>query len=197
MARRSDIVVAGGVVGHHQHSIQVASGQQSVSAVVNGMAVSWSGQPMSVTTTPVVQPTASGVEVLTAIERVVSFRMLGMASVTSGVTMATASTIAVFLLGAPIFVLAAWAPAALLLTAGGFMAFRRGPSAGGVSEGQILESAHRHGGTLTIARLALDTGRSMADCQKQLDAMVAAGWVTVDVDDDGLLTYRIASLGSR
>lgn len=197
MASRSEIVVGGLVVSHDQQSIQVTSSQTGVSvshAIVRGAPMPWSGQPSDRTALAPVHPAMLDSAIGTILDRVLKSRALGVASATSGVTMATAAAVAVFLLGAPAFMLAAWVPATLLLTAGGFLAFRRGPSAGEVSESRVLESAHQRGGTLTVATLALDTGRSMADCQKQLDAMVAAGWVTMDVDGDGLLTYHIASL---
>ena len=199
MARSSDIVV--GVSSHSQNSIHVSTSQPGMStshAVVNGVAVSWSGQPTNIAAWPPSStPSAFDGEYRTALERVLTSRALGVVTVTGGVTMVTATSIAVFLLGAPLFLLAAWVPAALLLTGGGFLTLRRGAGSTRVSDSQVLASAQRHAGILTVAALALDTGHAMVDCQKQLDAMVAGGWVAVDVSDDGLLTYRFASLVSR
>lgn len=164
-------------------------------SVVNGVPVPWPGHPTVVGPPSAMTPWMLDEGVQSALKRVMTSSLLGLASLASGFILATAATAAVLLLGAPMFFLAAWAPASLLLGVGGLLTLRGKTARQALSESQVLESAHRRGGVLTVATLALDTGSGLSECQKQLDAMVAAGWVTMDVTDDGLLTYRIAAFG--
>ena len=196
MGQRSDGVVipAGDLRGPQPMGLQ-----QSINinhnVNINGVAVPWPGPPMPGAHSPQAVPVPIEDELGISLARLGSSRTMGIASLTGGATIATASTVAVCLLGAPVFILGALVPAALLLTVGSMLTLRKAsPSEPAMSETLVLESAQRRGGTLTVVTLALDTRRPMAECQQRLDAMVAAGWATMDVDDQGILTYRIASL---
>lgn len=180
----------------HQPGSQMVTVQHhvSVSSASNGVVRAWAGTPMpDVLPSQAIATHLEG-DIRSALGRVLRSRALGVASLASGGALATAVSLAVWVLGAPLFLLGAFVPAAVLITVGAGLTMAGRRSVQNVSEGQILESAQRRGGTLTVATLALDARRPMAECQKALDSMVVAGWMTMDVDDNGLLTYRIAAL---
>lgn len=57
-------------------------------------------------------------------------------------------------------------------------------------EKEILKVASRHRGTLTAAIVALETELSVEESEKELQRLVQLGHATVDVTDDGRMTYE-------
>jgi hypothetical protein len=57
-------------------------------------------------------------------------------------------------------------------------------------EKEILKVASRHRGSLTAAIVALETELSIEESEKELQRLVQLGQATVDVTDDGRMTYE-------
>jgi len=57
-------------------------------------------------------------------------------------------------------------------------------------EPAVLRYAFAHAGVVRLAPLAHETGHSLRECQEGLDALVAAGHVVLDSDEQGGLLYR-------
>jgi len=65
------------------------------------------------------------------------------------------------------------------------------------SERDILQCAQRNGGRVTIQRVALDTGLSLAKAKAELDKLKAGAFCTLDIDIDGNDVYLFKGLDAQ